>query len=46
MSHRRKNSEKSDEEPLNFDGLEDYEEESLGENPFSKKKGRRPQFDE
>ena len=23
LSHRRKNSEKSDDEPLNFDGLDD-----------------------
>ena len=46
MSHRRKNSEKSDEDPLNFDGLEDEDDDDEGKNPFSNKKGRRPKFDE
>ena len=45
MSHRRKNSEKSDDEPLNFEGLDD-EDDDESKNPFSKQKGRRPKFDE
>jgi len=45
ISHRRKNSEKSEEaEPLNLEGLDDDGGEDVeGQNPFSKNKGRRPQ---
>ena len=46
MSHRRKNSEKSDEDALNLDGLDDDEDDDEGKNPFSKQKGRRSKFDE
>ena len=36
MSHRRKNSEKSDDEQLNLDGLDDEDDEDEGHNPFGK----------
>jgi len=43
--HMRQNSEKSDEnQQINFDGLdEDCGDNTEGQNPFSKNKGRRPQ---